>query len=271
MPDPINPTAPTATPPTVAPTAPVAPVPPTVTPTPPADPLNTDIKKLIEKTRQEEKKKLYDELERARETAGENRALREQITQLQTQLKEVGTTPSTVPPTPSGTPSPVDPVKLAAEITQKVRAEFEAQTAPIVRQVQELQQENRALKLDGFRRAKLAEAGPEIIAAMVTGNTEQEIETSIVVAKQEFARIKQSIAPAATATPPTTPTAPTTPAPTPVAPASPTVIPGTSNPDGTTPELENVRTMSPKEYAANREKILAGVKKVALPQNVMTR
>lgn len=79
--------------------------------------------------------------------------------------------------------------------TNKTISELTTTISVLERQLEELQAKYdadvTALKLEAFKKEKIAEAGGELIPELVTGNSEEEIIASIELAKQRYQEIIQ--------------------------------------------------------------------------------
>jgi len=185
----------------------------------------------------------------------------------------------------------------AAQATAAMKKQFDEERAQYTTEIRELTSRVSALQGDSlaaFRQRLIDEAGGKIVAELVKGSTEEELRASALEAKAVYARYFpagaiSSAEPAANAsssesaqTPQgTTPTAtmPQThsvPAANGVQPAAPTPLsaprPATSGVEGIPAQTEeeklhqDVRNMSPEDYAANRKKILSRVRQI-YPRN----
>lgn len=195
-----------------------------------------DVQALIEKVRREEKEKLYRELEAKDEAVkralAEKKALEDRIAS-----ESAGRS--------------AEYETLTLEIA-KLNAVIEAQAREAKEKEARLAEERRLAKLESYKNKQIAKIGAHnLIVELVSGNTEQEIDKSILIAQEKMAairaeaeaQIKKSLA--------QTPTSPIT------EPASGGVsnTTGPTNAGGMPIELtaEAIRKMSPEEYKRYRD------------------
>lgn len=225
------------------------------------DPLTTDITKAIERARSQERNKLHSTIEdvkkaekTARELAesraAENASLKEKIAALEGK-KPPGETPNDDGKKPAAfSEEMID--KLIASAIDKASEVFEPQLQAAQARIKELEEANKTVSLTQVREQLISENKDHIIPELVMGNTKEELETSLVVAKQAFARLSSRLKPApgtpgAEETPPAGGTPRTITVPTPP-------VAGNTAP-GTTVTIDT-RTMSNKDFAANRVELL---------------
>ena len=143
---------------------------------------------LIAKARKEERDKLYPELNKYKEKVNNLMLViaerDSEIADLKKELEEVKK----------------ENAKLQENVekgvkTNKTISELTATISVLERQLEELQTKYdadvTALKLEAFKKEKIAEAGGELIPELVTGNSEEEIIASIELAKQRYQEIIQ--------------------------------------------------------------------------------
>ena len=143
---------------------------------------------LIAKARKEERDKLYPELNKYKEKVNNLMLViaerDSEIADLKKELEEVKK----------------ENAKLQENVekgvkTNKTISELTTTISVLERQLEELQAKYdadvTALKLEAFKKEKIAEAGGELIPELVTGNTEEEILASIEKAKQRYQEIVQ--------------------------------------------------------------------------------
>ena len=143
---------------------------------------------LIAKARKEERDKLYPELNKYKEKVNNLMLViaerDSEIADLKKELEEVKK----------------ENGKLKKDLesgtkTNKTISELTATISVLERQLEELQAKYdadvTALKLEAFKKEKIAEAGGELIPELVTGNSEEEIIASIELAKQLYQEIIQ--------------------------------------------------------------------------------
>jgi hypothetical protein len=194
------------------------------------------MKAAIEKARLEERTKLQAQITSltAEKDAGVTK-----ISDLEGQLKAQGSLK-----TPNGQ---VDVAALIAQVTESAQTATKTVNATLQRELEEMKAQNHKLHLERVRQQAIAENGGEsaMVTALVTGNSETEIRSSIEEAKRVYARIleqaKLSQSDGKGAPAPGLP-------PSPPAPAAP--APATSPTAG----------MTVKEWGQNREKNLAALK-----------
>ncbi len=221
----------------------------------------------LNKARQDEKDKQFakiQELQTKLDAAtAETTTLKDSVTKLTNDLATLKASMKT--------DGNVNVEKLMEEVIAKTRTTVEGETAAkmaeMQKQLDELSTENTSVKVEKLRSRLIAEAGGEnaLIVELVSGNNEESIKTSIAAAKAAFDRIKGKIQANGDRT--TVPPAVNT--------------PGAGGGNGTVDTavgadamkaLGDVRKMSPKEYAANREKIMQQTRGVLLQgANPMTR
>lgn len=143
---------------------------------------------LIAKARKEERDKLYPELNKYKEKVNNLMLViaerDSEIADLKKELEEVKK----------------ENGKLKKDLesgtkTNKTISELTTTISVLERQLEELQAKYdadvTALKLEAFKKEKIAEAGGELIPELVTGNSEEEIIASIELAKQRYQEIIQ--------------------------------------------------------------------------------
>lgn len=140
----------------------------------------------LERVRQEEKAKLYPDLDSARKQVealtSENTTLKSRVTTLETSVEALNTARDG-----SGK---IDVKKLVEEVTiraaKTVADGAQTQIATLQTQVNELQNERNTLRLEKTREKLIAEAGgPDaVIPELVRGNTEAELRSSIAESKK---------------------------------------------------------------------------------------
>lgn len=143
---------------------------------------------LIAKARKEERDKLYPELNKYKEKVNSLMLViaerDSEIADLKKELEEVKK----------------ENAKLKENVekgvkTNKTISELTTTISVLERQLEELQAKYdadvTALKLEAFKKEKIAEAGGELIPELVTGNSEEEIIASIELAKQRYQEIIQ--------------------------------------------------------------------------------
>ena len=223
----------------------------------------SELEELLARARSQEKDKLYPQLERQRTEIEELRRAQEQAAAAQAlllsqqQQQPVPTPPSATPP--GGTPNPED----VRALFQSYQREQEERIAEMRSAQQELrdqlerervirEQEARLFQLREYRQQRLAECADEIapqFADYVNGNTVEEVDASIELAKTKTQQIMEEIASAQTAqrrgaAPPVT-----------GFPAAPDAM-NTGKEQMQVLTAEDIRGMSVEEYAAQRSQLL---------------
>lgn len=185
------------------------------------------IQGLLENVRQQEKNKLYKTISERDNTINQ---LKETISDLQNQLKIK------------------EDVSMEGEkvLLEQIQALKESQDN-LVKEMELEREKARLAKLESYKAGKIAEAQGEIVAGMVKGNTEEEIDASIEVAKAEYQKIvsplKQQVEELGK---PQRENAPK-----PSNPSTPNQLEFTA---------EQIRAMSPAEYAQYRDALLKNIK-----------
>ena len=186
------------------------------------------VQSLLENARQQEKDKLYKTIE------GKDKLIKEkdeEIKDLKKQLEQKGE----------------DLLMNEKELLEKIESLSKTQDE-LLKQIGEEKEANRLAKLETYKQGKIAEANGELIESLVFGNTEEEINASVELAKAEYQKItaplKQQLE---QSNKPNLNNAPT--------PTNPTPAPINSF---TADQLKN---MSASEYAKYRESILKNLSK----------
>lgn len=209
-----------------------------------AESLGIDIESRLAAVRKEEKDKLYPDLEKAKNEA---KAKEEELARIKAELEEErkskkAKTKEGDDTKPVGlTQEHLDEAlaKATAAQEKKFKEELAARDAQIAEQQKTLAQRD----LADYKRKRVAEVGDNLIEAMVGGTTKEEIDDSIIRAQQEYQRVVSKIGAAsqeagdqqrgAVPTPP--PSGSQTP------------------PAGNAPTPEQIKAMSPQDYAKFRE------------------
>lgn len=255
--------------------SPITPVDPKADPNaqivPPAaneDPLSVDIKAAVQKARQQEKDKLYAELQRHQTEASAAKAQNAQLTAALEELnKKLGAipAPSAAPETkekvaPAAAPAPTgaDMEKLlnTAVTTALKRAEdtiFGPRIAALEAQVKQADAELKKRDLEAYRGDLIANNKEGIVPELVTGSTREELDLSLVRAKQAFAQIAKVVAEKVGVNPAT------------LLPLPP-INGGAGKVGNGTEVLSSVGAMSDTEYAAKRAEILKVASEAARAQ-----
>lgn len=253
----------------------------------------SDVRKVVEEARQEEKTKLYDKIRRAeaieetnKELKKSNELLTAENAQLKTQLTEAEKKKKTKKAgeeDDNAAHEGVDVDSIIAATVQATQAAMEkkhaADMSALQGQIASLTASLSGDRLTTLRNQLIAEANGEIIAGMVFGSTEEELRINAVNAKAEYKKIAHKIG-GANAVPAShgngTPAAASTAVPA----ADGTLQPAAPTPVGRGPILDGgaytqssevdrlaaeVKGMTPKEYAKVRLSVLAKLKKNVRP------
>jgi hypothetical protein len=243
-------------------------------PAAPAAPVSTGITQealiaAIEKARSEEKSKLFDKISAleadVRRLGGASEAKDSEIKKLADANREFANTIQALTKATS-TDGKTDTLKAIEEVTKQLKTQFEASLVSAVsakeketnERLAQLEKQNNQFSLERARTQIISElGGPDaVIDAMITGNTAEEIRTSAL----KSAEIRKQVLASAGVTV-TTNTGQNQPgaqngggAPPPPA-LNPGGNPGGVGRQGAPTALQNVRRLTPKEYAANRGNI----------------
>lgn len=226
----------------------------------PTEALSADINKLIEKARADEKKKQYGKIEKMETDYAASQAkiasLEEQIATL---IKKSGEPSKKEEKPPEGgegvkgiTQEQLDAAIRAAASSTLDRAEkeiFGPRIAQLEAQLIEAQKRDEARDLQDYRNRLIESNKDSIIPELVVGSTREELDTALISAKQVFARTAEALTQKQTAA---------------SAGAAGKLPPVPSVNGGAAPATgSEVRTMSSKEFAANRDRLLAEASKAA--------
>ena len=183
---------------------------------------------MVEKARADEKAKLYSSLEKAKADAKKQA---ETVAGLQKQIEELKTL------TDKDLSADQRLAKQIESLKADIVAERTAREASEKQAASEIQRSN----LEAYKHRRLAEVGGELIAELVGGNSQEEIEASIMVAHAEYQRLRQRFEQEFQATHGTMPnTVPTTVA---------TVVEGAQSPHFTPPATGFPSPVSPVPVA----------------------
>lgn len=181
------------------------------------------VQKLIEHARQQEKDKLYPSLQAKDEKI---KALEQEIQTLKEQVKK----------------KEESSLEGEKELLAEIQALKEAQEK-LLEQLEEERKKAEKAELEAYRAELISKANGEVIEDLVTGNTKEEIKQSFERARQRYQELvkpyKQQIEQLSKPNPKN--------APSPYAPQNPQDIQFTA---------EDIKRMTPEEYAKHREKIL---------------
>ena len=154
----------------------------------------------VEAARRDEKSKLYEELNglrRSKETLSNDLKAKEaEIADAVKNLKESQTALADLQQKHDALVAAqkddgsVDTEKLIKEITQRIRDEHDANQGKTNKELRDeiakLREDKRASDLATYRNQKVQEAGNEIIAELVRGSSEEEIDQSVEAAKEAY-------------------------------------------------------------------------------------
>lgn len=186
---------------------------------------------LIAKARQEEKEKLYPQIQKLKTE------LEEKTKKINELLLALGEKDEVIRQLKSqSNKSDSEQVK---ELKKKINE--------LEKQLKEKETELNNMKIEGYKQKKIAEAGGELIPELVTGSTEEEIDASIELAKQKYKEIVERVIKNTQSNLTSTQ----------VPPANPNVN-NFSNPQISVNELENIDLFSPegmKKYAELRKQL----------------
>ena len=206
----------------------------------------------IEKARMEERTKVREELTNL---SNLNKSFSEKVTKLETENRELSGKLSALEKA-QGANGEVDVSKLISEVAAQTEAKMASVISELKSQVTDLGSKSRLASLEVYRRDAIAKAGGEaqLITALVTGNSEEEIDASISVAKDEYQKVVSRVS--SSNLPPLTQKngngigA--------NVPPSLSVLEGRSV---NTVQQPSIRELSTKEWAAKRESVLANLRK----------
>lgn len=227
----------------------------------PKEALSTDIVKLIEKARADEKSKQYGKLQRLESeyTAAKNRigTLEDQLSEITKKLNAEPDTKKTSENKEGETKGTLDAdaidraIKAAASATLE-RAEkeiFGPQIAALQAELKETRALDQAREVEGYKNRLLEANKDAIIPELLAGNSKEELDTSLVLAKQAFARTAEILTQRQqTATSNAQHKLPPVPS-----------VNGGTAPATTT----EVKSMSHSDYASQREQVLAQASQAA--------
>jgi len=170
-----------------------------VTKTPPPtepemNPLKADINKLIEKARKDEKDKQYGTVEKLR---GELEAARSVISEKDSVIKNLSVKPEDKKPedkkVEGGLTEDKLQIVLAAALKRMEDEVFSPQLAKIQAENDTLKRDLATKDLNEYRTRLLSENDGQIIPELVAGTTREELDTTLIQAKQIFARTAEAL------------------------------------------------------------------------------
>lgn len=171
------------------------------------DPLTLDIKTAIEKARKQEKDKLYGQIEEGKKSLktaedlalareNENKTLKKQLEDATAKLQGKGGEGEGDDDKKKQKKPVFDEELLNKAIDAAVSTTaktFEDKLAEAQKRIDELQKGNETKDLNTFREELISKNKDYIVPELVTGTTRDEIEQSLVTAKQVFARVTQGL------------------------------------------------------------------------------
>lgn len=136
-----------------------------------------DIAELLKKVRQEEKAKLYKDIEKMKEKI---KSLTEELGQHKELLMKKDN-------------EKLSEQQLLLKQQEELSKEVVALKAIIEKNQEEAREKIRMAELNAYKQKKISEAGGKIIPEMVAGNSEEEIDESYIKAVQYYMQIKDDI------------------------------------------------------------------------------
>ena len=203
----------------------------------------------IEKARLEERTKIREEL---LSLSNQNKSLSEQLENSQKDISEVSAKLSALEKA-QGANGEIDVSKLIAEVAAQTESKMSSVIKDLEGKVKQLDVKSRKASLEVFRRDAIAKAGGEaqLITALVSGNTEEEINASVQLAKDEYQKIVSRVGKVSTDTPTTTQHNSND--------NGANVPPSLSANEGRGANVvpqPSIRELSPKEWGSKREEVL---------------
>jgi len=145
-----------------------------------------ELQKRIEAARKDEKEKLYPQIKKLAEEndkkSSELQTLQEQLANVSSKFTKISEAFVDKPE-----PTPEEKARATFDDIQKMREDLLNQKAAF-------EQEIKQAKLDLFKEKKMAEYGNELIAELVVGNSEAEIEASVQKANETYTKMKEKFA-----------------------------------------------------------------------------
>jgi hypothetical protein len=231
------------------------------------DPLTLDINKAIEKARSQEKAKLYSQIEDLKKTSKtaeelatardtENKTLKQRLADAEAKLKELDGGGEGGDDGKKKGKKTIDEETLnkTIEATVNITAKkFQDALDAANKRVEELEKQNTTREIDTYKNQLISENKDVIIPELVTGSTREELDLSLITAKQVFANVAKRLNPKGgdgngeqrkdDA-----------------APASKLILPPVPNVNGGqspgTPRIVEVKALSDKDYKQSRNEIL---------------
>lgn len=246
-----------------------------------------ELNHIKEQTRQEERSKLQSRLEKAASLEEKVQMIERDKQQVEQERNTLKSNLETLQKSIKSESNTVDIPKLVDEVTRAARTKTEAEIrdrmVALESRIQAIDAENNRLKLDSYRSKRLEKAradGGKFIAELVTGNSPEEIEASLLKASETY---KQYFG-AGNVPAPTTAQAqqPTTTGPTPViepsAQSQAHAAPAAPIPAGKEGILDVMKGLvkgksdkKQKLFQENREELLAAAEEEAAQANVLVQ
>lgn len=161
----------------------------------PAPVTEEQINQRIEAARQEEKRKLYSEMEQLRQQVAALPQANEAKAELEQQLKDLKAQLAAFEKAKTDK-GEIDTLALARQIADETRAivssQHQQEIAALNDKLARMEQEQKKQQLEALKKTLIAEANGRIVVALVQGNTEEELRRSAEEAKRTYEEIAQS-------------------------------------------------------------------------------
>jgi len=146
-----------------------------------------DVNALLDKTRKQERDKVSTKLEKADLTEEKNTTLNDTVTSQKTRIQELE---ENLLKAEANTQDETETKGLTESTVSKlVATAVDKATKDLGSKVSSLEAENTKLTMNNYKSKAMIEAGDNIVAELVSGNSEAEIDSSIITAKAAYARI----------------------------------------------------------------------------------
>ena len=227
-----------------------------------------EVKNSIQKAREEERTKLYDKINsleedvknKDKELSDANEKEKEASKKVDSLQSEIETIKNNMKNGDVDVQSVID--ETSKRISNEYEKKLEEERKKTSDRMSQLEQQNNKLSLERYRDKRVSEEGGEnaLITAMVTGNTQDEIDQSIETAKNEFKKLQERFSSSRNDASDNAANNGGG------APSSPPSIPNGGTPsDGGANQIEStlkgVRNMTTKEYAQKRAEIRSAATK----------
>ena len=151
------------------------------------------VDEMLKKARQEEKDKLYGEIEALKE---KNKKLSTEVTEKISKISNLESSVTDLETKVEEITGKLEDAKTTAKSSkdkevQKLTDTIKDLTTKIDNIEKDGEERVRKLNLEIFKKEEILKAGDEIIVELVTGNTEEEITASIEKAKEAYIKIKE--------------------------------------------------------------------------------